>query len=67
MMLRKWKTRVVTGLFVCGGLGFLLALLPGLSGVFWPVWLISCAACILGLVIAFTLPSAKPADALSRA
>ena len=33
-MLRKWKTRVVTGLIVCGGLGFLLALLPGLSGVF---------------------------------
>ena len=67
MMLRKWKTRIVTALFVCGGLGFLLVLLPGLSGVFWPVWLASCTVCILGLVLAFTLPSSAPADTLPRA
>lgn len=66
-MLRKWKAKVVGGLFVCGALGFLLALLPGLSGAFWPLWLTSCAACILGLVLAFTLPSSANADTLPRA
>lgn len=66
-MLRKWKTRIVTGLFVCGAFGFLLALLPGLSGIFWVLWLTGCAACILGLVLAFTLPSSATADALPRA
>lgn len=66
-MLRKWKTRIVAGLFVCGALGFLLALLPGLSGLFWPLWLAGCASCILGLVLAFTLPSSATSDALPRA
>jgi hypothetical protein len=67
MMLRKWKARIVAGLFVLGAFGFFLALLPGLSSVFWPLWLASCIACIFGLVFAFTLPSATPADALPRA
>ena len=67
MMARKWKTRIVTALFFSGALGFLLALLPGMSGLFWPLWLASCTACILGLVLAFTLPSSASADALPRA
>ena len=41
---KKWKTRIVVGLFVCGGLGFVLALLPGLSSIFWLLWLTGCAA-----------------------
>ena len=43
---------------VCGGLGFLLGS-PDLSGVFWPLWLASCTVCILGLVLAFTLPARR--------
>lgn len=63
---KKWKTRIVVGLFVCGGLGFVLALLPGLSSIFWLLWLTGCAACILGLVLAVTLPAAPTSEALPR-
>lgn len=63
---KKWKTRIVVGLFVCGGLGFVLALVPGLSGIFWLLWLIGCAACILGLVLAVTLPASPTSEALPR-
>src|SRR5699024_12810019 len=64
---KKWKTRIVVGLFVCGGLGFVLALLPGLSSIFWLLWLTGCAACILGLVLAVTLPASPTPAALPRA
>src|SRR5699024_12826390 len=60
---KKWKTRIVVGLFVCGGLGFVLALLPGLSSIFWLLWLTGCAACILGLVLAVTLPASPTSEA----
>ena len=63
---KKWKTRIVVGLFVCGGLGFVLALVPGLSGIFWLLWLTGCAACILGLVLAVTLPASTTSEALPR-
>lgn len=66
-MLKKWKVPVVTGLFVFGGLGYILGFIPSLTDIFWFVWIFGCAACILGLILAVVVPSAKtegapPAD-----
>ena len=63
---KKWRMRIVIGLFACGGLGFVLALVPGFAGFFWLLWLTGCAACILGLVLAVTLPASTTSDALPR-
>lgn len=66
-MLKKWKVPVVTGLFVFGALGFILGFIPTLTDIFWFVWIFGCGACILGLILAVVVPSAKvegtpPAD-----
>lgn len=54
-MLSRRKNVVVTSLFVLGGAGFVLGLVPDLAPAFWVLWLTGCGASILGLIIAVTV------------
>jgi len=55
-VLSRRKNVVVTSLFVLGGAGFVLGLVPDLAPAFWVLWLTGCGASILGLILAATVP-----------
>ncbi len=56
-MVIRWKAPLLTGLFLLGAVCFLLGLLPALAGLFWVLWVAGCASCIVGLILAVTIPA----------
>ncbi|WP_309133111.1 hypothetical protein [Brevibacterium sp.] len=62
-MLIRWKAVLLTGMFLFGAVCFVLGLLPALADVFWLVWVAGCVSCIVGLILAVTIPVREPEDA----
>lgn len=51
----RWKVSVVTGLFVLGALCFIAGYFPVFADLFWFLWILGCSACIVGVILAFTV------------